>query len=187
MSLTHARGKPAAGSVAHCVWGGILLGLLGVPGPAQSECTGLPRIQTQPRIDAFLVRPEGLLEQFPRGSVGLAAIVAQLVASDYRATLKPTVKLIDRANGLQKMAIGQALSTAVALCQGKDQTMIEMVTTAIAAHHEQEFLNGYYERENARPPAAPADQVGAQQRTGPTPMGNPFKVAPLSDPFSRLK
>lgn len=183
----------AAARTAFRLSGVILFGFLVGAGPARAECTGLPRIQTQPRIDAFLVRPEGLLERFPRGDVLLAGIIAQLVASDYRATLKPVVKLIDRSNGLQRVAIGQALAAAVAQCRGKDPTMIETVATAIATRHDQEFLNGYYMADNARlqqqqqqQSAAPAP-VGAEQRPGTTPFGDPFKLAPLYNPFAPPK
>lgn len=163
------------------------LGLLIAAGPAWSECTGLPMSQTQPQIDAFMIRPEGLLERFPRGEPGLAIIIAEVVASSYRTTLKPMVRLIDRGNGQQRFALGQGLAMAVRLCQGKDAIMTQAVAVAIAGRQQQDFLNGYYESETARsPPPATTSQERSPQQSGGR-LGDPFKVAPLSDPFAPLR
>lgn len=165
--------------------GAVAVCLLVAAGPAFAECTGLPMNQTQPAVNSFLVRPEGLLERYPRGEVGLTPIIAQLVASSYRSTLKPIIKLIDRGNGQQRLAIGRGLAIAVSLCRGKDASMIEAVANAIEPHHELEFLTGYYELETER--TSPATSAGAAPRTGGVTLGDPFKIAPLRDPFAPLR
>ena len=164
------------------------------PFSAGATCSRTPYLQTKPIIDGFMIRPEGVLETYPRGGDELVAEVRDLVATDPETTLGPVSDLIAQANQYQRRDIGKGLGMAARQCdqagepwrarQLQDTVRVKQDRTVTAA-----FMGAY-----KQPVAVSAPSVAYDRPTNPlgnggvsSPDTDVFGTHRLSDPFAPLR
>jgi hypothetical protein len=181
--------------------------MLAMPCAAHAElsCSRLPLSAIQPRIKSFLLRPETILEQFPRGDQSgtrdMEILIRELVAADMAETLEPISKLVPLANTFQKQAIGTGLGDAARQCQVAARPAdARRLIDAAKRSNDQTILTAFMAA--LIPPGTPVGLGTPDYEPQTNPLGRPAIASPganvfkdetihnpfnLNDPFAPVK
>lgn len=164
------------------------------PLSAGATCSRTPYLETKPIIDGFMIRPEGVLETYPRGGDEMAAEVRDLVATDPETTLGPVSDLIAEANSYQRRDIGKGLGMAARQCdQAGEPWRTRRLQDAVRVKQDRTvtmaFMTAY-----RQPVVVSAPAVEYDRSTNPLGIGgvgspdvSVFGTRRLPDPFAPIR
>jgi hypothetical protein len=149
-----------------------LLGLvagLGLTDAAMAEITGssadracfLPPAKLPvDAVNAFLSRPQSLLDDNPTGGLRLSTATRSLAGSS-EATLDVLITLSSNATADQKAAIGSGLARAAASCAAQAAEYAALIQQKIAASGSTELITAFVSASNQIQTAALGGQAGS--------------------------
>ncbi len=120
------------------------------PSEASAEpasCFVPPAKLSEADVEAFLARPESLLETYSGDDLSLANRVRALAGSDGR-TLPPLLLLSNAANAKQVIALGSGLGRAAVGCAGVDPNYAQKIQESVADHASAEFRTAFVTASN---------------------------------------
>jgi hypothetical protein len=163
--------------------------------PAAADCNLVPFRVAQPMVESFVLRPDSLLRQHPRGGEQLVSATA-IIASSSKTALPILVRTATTSDIAQRRGIAQGLAEAARLCEMRDVAHTRRIQAAIRAHPDptlRETFNEHYrsriDSENDLRSKRIADAL-ARMAAAAAPMGgnllfnpvDPTALGPLRSP-----